>query len=38
MLVILRGLSVNPLHPNISLYILHTVLCEFPEVLARRIC
>ena len=27
-----------PLHPNVSLYILHTVLCIFPEVLTRRIC
>ena len=23
-------LQVNPLHPNISLYILHTVLYKFP--------
>ena len=38
MLVILRGLSVNPLHPKISLYILHTVLYKFPELLIRRIC
>ena len=28
----------NPLHPNISLHILHTVLCTFPMVLKRRIC
>ena len=28
----------HPLHPNISMYILHTVLFTFPKVLARRIC
>ena len=28
----------NPLHPNISLHILHTVLYTFPMVLKRRIC
>ena len=27
---------VNPLHPNISMLILHTVLYTFPEVLTRR--
>ena len=27
----------NPLHPNISMYILHTVLYTFPKVLTRRI-
>ena len=27
---------VNPLHPNISMQILHTVLYTFPEVLTRR--
>ena len=29
--------SFNPLGPNINLYILHTVLYTFPEVLTRRI-
>ena len=28
----------NPLHPNISMHILHTVLYTFPNVLTRRIC
>ena len=28
----------NPLHPNIRMHILHTVLYTFPDVLARRIC
>ena len=28
----------NPLHPNISMHILHTVLYTFPVVLTRRIC
>ena len=28
----------NPLHPKISLNILHTVLYTFPKVLTRRIC
>ena len=28
----------NPLHPNISLHILHTVLYTFPTELKRRIC
>ena len=28
----------NPLHPNISMHILHTVLYTFPTVLTRRIC
>ena len=28
----------KPLHPNISIHILHTVLYTFPKVLARRIC
>ena len=32
------NLFVNPLHPNISMHILHTVLNTFPEVLIRRIC
>ena len=31
-------LSNYPLHPNISMYILHTVLYTFPEVLSERIC
>ena len=26
---------INPLHPNISMQILHTVLYTFPEVLTR---
>ena len=30
--------SVNPLHPNISIYILHTLLCMFPNILTRRSC
>ena len=28
----------NPLHPSISMQILHTVLYTFPVVLTRRIC
>ena len=28
----------NPLHPNISMHILHTILYTFPKVLTRRIC
>ena len=28
----------NPLHPNIIMHILHTVLYTFPKVLTRRIC
>ena len=28
----------NPLYPNISMHILHTVLYTFPNVLVRRIC
>ena len=28
---------MNPLHPNFSMYILHTVLYTFPKVLTRRI-
>ena len=28
----------NPLHPSISMHILHTVLSTFPKVLTRRIC
>ena len=30
--------ELNPLHPNISMYILHTGLHTFPKVLTRRIC
>ena len=30
--------KVNPLHPNISIQILHTFLYKFSLVLARRIC
>ena len=30
--------TINPLHPNISMYILHTVLNTLPYVLAGRIC
>ena len=29
---------LNPLHPNIRMHILHTVLCTFLKVLTRRIC
>ena len=29
--------AFNPLHPNISKHILHTVLYTFPKVLTRRI-
>ena len=29
---------INPLHPNISMHILHSVLNTFPKVLTRRIC
>ena len=29
---------LNPLHPNISIHNLHTVLYTFPKVLTRRIC
>ena len=28
------GNTINPLHPNISMHILHTVLNTFPYVLA----
>ena len=28
---------INPLHPHISMYILHTVLCMFSKVLTRGI-
>ena len=33
-----RYVKSNSLHPNISLYILYTVLYTFPKVLTRRIC
>ena len=29
---------INPLHPNISMHIIHTVLYAFLKVLTRRIC
>ena len=32
------AVTVNPVHPNISMHILHTVLYTFPMVLTRRIC
>ena len=32
------SLLVNPLHPNISMYILHTVLHKFLKGLKKRIC
>ena len=32
------GIGINPLHPNIRMHILHTVLYTFLEVLKRRIC
>ena len=31
-------LIINPLHPNINMHILHTVLYKCPKVLIRRIC
>ena len=33
-----RMFLVNPLHPKISMYILHSVLYTFPTVLTRGIC
>ena len=30
--------ALNPLHPNMSKVILHTVPHTFPKVLTRRIC
>ena len=36
--IIIKCLDINPLHPNISLHILLTVLYTFPEMLTRRIC
>ena len=29
--------AINPLHPNIKMHILHTVLYKFPKVVVRRI-
>ena len=34
----MRCPSFNPLHPNISIHILHTLLCTIPLVLTGRIC
>ena len=34
----LRHLDINPLHPNISMHILHNVFHTFAKVLTRRIC
>ena len=31
-------ITFNPLHPNISMHILRTVLYTFPKMLIRRIC
>ena len=33
----LLNISFNPFHPNISLYILYTILCIFPMVFTRGI-
>ena len=30
--------DINPLHLNINMHILHTVLYKYPKVLIRRIC
>ena len=32
------GYAFYPLHPNIGIYFLHTVLNAFPVVLTKRIC
>ena len=37
-LYFLRVLVIGPLHPNISLQVLHTFLHTFPNVMTRRIC
>ena len=37
-MAIAKSLTLSPLHPNISIYILHTVLYTFLKVLTRRIC
>ena len=34
----IKQIYLNPLHPNISMHILHTVLYTFPKELTRRIC
>ena len=31
-------ISLNPLHPNINMHILYTVLQTFPKVLTKKIC
>ena len=36
--LIVRQTLINPLHPNIRIHILHTVLYTFPKLLTRRIC
>ena len=38
--VVLEGTStsLSPLHPNVSMHILHTVLYTSPKMLTRRIC
>ena len=33
-----QRVSINPLHPKISMHILHTVFYTFPQVLTRRFC
>ena len=30
--------TLNPLHPEINIHILHTALYTYPKVLTRRIC
>ena len=35
---VIDGRHFDPLHPNISMHILHTVLHTFLKVLTRRIC
>ena len=35
--IILKCLNINPIHSNISLYVLLTVLYTFSKVLTRRI-
>ena len=34
----LKHTVINPIHPNISMHILHTVLYTFPWVMRRRVC
>ena len=36
--VALNQIDLNPLHPKISMHILHTVFYTFPKVLTRRFC